>query len=122
MAKKAVGSRKPFTEEEIKYILETPIRNLKDLAFVMGRSYDSLRRKKWKMEHADQDRASKNKYRRQEYNASVADAKNSHIVWARWEEDLILKSKDTDKELSIKLKRTIGSIQAKRSRLLKKGK
>lgn len=122
MAKKAVGTGKPFTEEEIKYILETPIKNLKDLAFMMGRSYDSVRRKKWKMENADRDRASKNQYRRREYNESIADAKNSHIVWTRWEEELILKSKSTDKELSVQLKRTVGSIQAKRNRLLKKGK
>lgn len=122
MAKKAIGLRQPFTEEEIKYIYEAPIRNLKDLAFMMGRSYDSVRRKKWELEHKERDRASKNKYRERENAASAAEAKNSHIVWAKWEEDLILKSKETDKALSIQLKRTIGSIQAKRNRLLKKKK
>lgn len=118
MAKKAIGIRKPFTEEELQYIKETPIRNLKDLAFMMGRSYDSVRRKKWRLDNIERDRASKNRYREKEYNSLKEEAKNTHIVWAKWEEELILKSKETDKELAKRLQRTVGSIQTKRTRLL----
>ena len=100
MAKKKKGQRVPFTEEEIKYIMETPLRNLKDLAFMMRRNYDSLRRKKWALENKERDIAAKKDYKKKVANA-INDGKRMYDYWSQYEKDLIVTSKLSDLELAI---------------------
>lgn len=121
MAKKKKGQRVPFTEEEIKYIMETPLRNLKDLAFMMRRDYDSLRRKKWALENKERDIAAKKDYKKKIANA-INDGKRMYDYWSQYEKDLIVTSKLSDLELAKELNRSVGAIQVKRNRLLKEKK
>lgn len=121
MAKKKKGQRVPFTEEEIKYIMETPLRNLKDLAFMMRRDYDSLRRKKWALENKERDIAAKKDYKKKVANA-INDGKRMYDYWSQYEKDLIVTSKLSDLELAKELNRSVGAIQVKRNRLLKEKK
>lgn len=121
MAKKKKGQRIPFTEEEIKYIMETPLRNLKDLAFMMRRNYDSLRRKKWALENKERDIAAKKNYKKKVANA-INDGKRMYDYWSQYEKDLIVTSKLSDLELAKELNRSVGAIQVKRNRLLKEKK
>lgn len=121
MAKKKKGQRVPFTEEEIKYIMETPLRNLKDLAFMMRRNYDSLRRKKWALENKERDIAAKKDYKKKVANA-INDGKRMYDYWSQYEKDLIVTSKLSDLELAKELNRSVGAIQVKRNRLLKEKK
>lgn len=114
--RKRKTDRIPFTKEELDMIENTELCNLKDLAVFMKRDYDSLRRKKWTMENWVQDRLKKNAYKRRV--AKEIPAPNTHQVWSPAEEDLILTSSLTDKELALELGRSVGSIQVKRARLL----
>ena len=45
---------KPYTQEEIDLILLTPKRNLSLLAEKLGRNAETIRRKRWKLEHEEQ--------------------------------------------------------------------
>lgn len=121
MAKKKKGQRIPFTEEEIKYIMETPLKNLKDLAFMMRRDYDSLRRKKWALENKERDIAAKKNYKKKVANA-INNGKRMYDYWSQYEKDLIVTSKLSDLELAKELNRSVGAIQVKRNRLLKEKK
>lgn len=117
MAKLKKDTRIPFTPEELQYIKDTPALKLKDLAFMLKRSYDSVRRKKWAMENHHRDVQTKlNCKKKTDEEIGVKDDYN---IWTKAEEDLVLNSKLTDRELAIQMKRSIGSIQSKRYRLLK---
>lgn len=118
MARKKKKERIPFTEDEIKFILETPLQNLKDLAFMMKRSYDSVRRKKWALENKARDKRSKKAYRTK-IQYAIKEGKRDYGYWSKMEEELILTSKLPDFELAQQLNRSVSSIQVKRVRLLK---
>lgn len=121
MAKKKKNAAKNYTEEEIQYIIETPMLKLKDLAFILNRSYDSVRRKKWSLENKYRENQSKLAYKKrikEEINGGVRD----YSIWTKSEEELIMTSKLSDTELARQMNRTPGSIQVKRNRLLKEKK
>lgn len=121
MAKKKKNAAKNYTEEEIQYIIETPMLKLKDLAFILNRSYDSVRRKKWSLENKYRENQSKLAYKKrikEEINGGVRD----YNIWTKSEEELIMTSKLSDTELARQMNRTPGSIQVKRNRLLKEKK
>jgi hypothetical protein len=117
MARKKKNIRVPFTEEELQMIREAPLTKLKDLAFVMGREFDSLRRKKWAMENKDRDLRAKLDYKKRLLEELPAKQKNTR--WSVKEEDLIMNSDLTDVEIAKQLGRTVGSVQTKRNRLIK---
>lgn len=119
MAKKDTSKRKPYTQEELKLIREAPMRNLKDLAFSMKRSYASVRRKKWQMDNMEKDRERKREHRRRMHSQTDANAKNKNTVWSKWEENYIMTSKESDMVIAEKLQRTVGAVQIKRNRLKK---
>lgn len=119
MAKKDTSKRKPYTQEELKLIREAPMRNLKDLAFSMKRSYASVRRKKWQMDNMEKDRERKREHRRRMHFQTDANAKNKNTVWSKWEENYIMTSKESDMIIAEKLQRTVGAVQIKRNRLKK---
>ena len=118
MARKKVNTKIPFTEEEIQYIIDTPALKLKDLAFMLKRSYDSVRRKKWALENKHRNTQAKLEYKKR-LQEEINGGNKDYNIWTKSEEELILTSKLTDRELAHKLKRTVGSIQVKRNRLLK---
>lgn len=117
MAKLKKDTRIPFTPEELQYIKDTPALKLKDLAFMLKRSYDSVRRKKWALENPYRDVQTKLECKKKT-NEEIG-VKNDYNIWTKVEEDLVLHSRLTDRELAIQMKRSIGSIQSKRYRLLK---
>ena len=111
--------RKEFTSAELKLIQETPLANIKDLAFMLNRSVASIRRKKWMLENPDRDRDKKKMYRRKVQEETLRNASSNNSRWTKAEEEEILKSKLTDMELAKKLGRTISAIQVKRMRMLR---
>ena len=121
MAKKKPKERIPYTPEELEFIRTTPLVNLKDLAFSMNRSYSSVRRKKWAMEHKEQDVAAKKRYIRKQYE-ELTGGKRGYDFWKPREIILIMESTMTDTELAIELGRSVQSIQIKRHRIMKERK
>lgn len=117
MARKKKNIRIPFTEEELQMIREAPLTKLKDLAFVMGREFDSLRRKKWAMENKERDLKAKLEYKKRLQEELPAKHRNTR--WSVKEEDLIMNSDLSDIEIAKQLGRTVGSVQVKRNRLIK---
>lgn len=117
MAKKKPKDRIPYTPEEIEFIKSTPLIHLKDLAFSMNRSYSSVRRKKWALEHKEQDVAAKKRYLKRQYEA-LTGGKRKYDYWTPREIILIMESVMTDTELAIELGRSVQSIQIKRHRLV----
>lgn len=111
--------RKEFTSAELKLIQETPLANIKDLAFMLNRSVAAIRRKKWMLENPDRDRDKKKMYRRKVQEETLRNASSNNSRWTKTEEEEILKSKLTDMELAKKLGRTISAIQVKRMRMLR---
>lgn len=111
--------RKEFTSAELKLIQETPLANIKDLAFMLNRSVAAIRRKKWMLENPDRDRDKKKMYRRKVQEETLRNASSNNSRWTKAEEEEILKSKLTDMELAKKLGRTISAIQVKRMRMLR---
>lgn len=120
MAKQKKDVRVPFTDEQISQLRVASASDMKRLAEEWGRSYGSLRRKKYNIEHFEEDRIAKRKYKRKLKHKSKS--KYKHTTWTLAEEQEILTSKLTDVELAKKLGRSVASIWAKRSRLMKKGK
>lgn len=108
----------PFTEEEIELIMETGYKNLKDVAYLLKRSVDSVRRKKWMLENTERDRENKKQYRKKLQEKTLATATSNNSRWSKAEEQEVLKSNLTDIELAKKLGRTLSAIQIKRMRLL----
>lgn len=115
MAKKSKSKNIPYTQEELEFIKNSSLKNLKDVAFIIKRSYSSVRRKKWAMDNKDRDVEAKKRYRKdttkklQEENGGKA-----YNYWSNSEIDLIMHSRMTDLELARRLKRTVGAIQSKR--------
>lgn len=122
MAKSKRNERIPFTKEEIEIIKKTPDRNLKDVAFALGRSYDAVRRKKWLLLNKKRDVQAKLEYKERVYKASQKDAKYTNTRWSIAEEQFVLESKLPDIEIAKELKRSVSSIQVKRHRLLQEKK
>ena len=120
MAKKKKNVRVPFTQEQLTQIKEADASELKRLAEEWDRTYESLRRKRYALRNPDEDRVSKRRYKRKLKNK----AKQSYcyMPWTLSEEQEILTSKLTDVEIAKKLGRSVTSVWAKRSRLMKKGK
>lgn len=119
MARKKKTDRIPFTEDEVRQIQESPIQNLRDLAFVMNRSYESVRNKKWRLDHPERTREIDRKYKRQLHDRTTDGGKRNYLYWTKEEIDLILTSKESDLVLAEKLGRSLNCIQTKRHRLLK---
>lgn len=113
--------RVPYSKEEIKLITENSGLKLRDIANIIGRDYDSVRRKKWQLENTGRDAEIKYQYKKR-VQAELSTGEHPYMIWSPAEEEEIMTSKLTDKELAIKMGRTVGSIQVKRNRLLKKGK
>ena len=113
--------RVPYSKEEIKLITENKGLRLRDIANMIGRDYDSVRRKKWQLENMGRDMEIKYRYKKK-IQAELSNGERPYMIWSPAEEEEIMTTKLTDKELAIKLGRTVGSIQVKRNRLLKKGK
>lgn len=118
MAKQNEVNRKPYTKAEIKKIKETSFVRLKDLAFAMNRSYASLRRKKWRLENLEKDREIQNNHKKK-INKELREKSDRYLIWSKAEEEFILTSTLPDVEIARTLKRTVGSVQTKRNRLLK---
>lgn len=112
--------RVPYSKEEIELITENKGLNLRDIANMIGRDYDSVRRKKWRIENMGRDAEARYKYKKK-LQAEFSTGERPYMIWSPAEEEEIMTTKLTDKELAIKLGRTVGSIQVKRNRLLKKG-
>lgn len=121
MAKSSNKYRK-YTEEELQLIQETSNERLADLAFILKRSIDSIRSKKWAMAHPKRSNEIKNKYKKKRYASMPDNAKGFYNLWTKAEEDLIMNSKCTDAELAMQMGRTEGSIQVKRARLMRQKK
>lgn len=113
---------KPYTQEEIDLILLTPKKNLSLLAEKLGRNPETIRRKRWKLEHEEQDRLSRGKSTARAQKENMSSAKFANTRWTKEEEALLLTSKMTDVELAKELKRTVYSISIKRFRLLREDK
>lgn len=113
--------RVPYSKEEIELITENKGLSLRDIANMIGRDYDSVRRKKWRIENMGRDAEAKWKYRKK-LQAERPTGERPYMIWSPAEEEEIMTTTLTDKELAIKMGRTVGSIQVKRNRLLKKGK
>ena len=118
MARKKNKDRIPYTNEEIEYIKEASLKNLKDLAFSMNRSYSSVRRKKWALENKERDVQKKKEYAQRQHLALTGGVR-TYDFWTKQEIELIMKSNLTDQELAKRLQRSIKSIQMKRHRILK---
>lgn len=108
----------PFTDEELEMIREASPQSLRDVAFLMKRSIDSIRRKKWMLENPERDREKKREYRRKLQKETLETAKYNNSRWSKAEEEEVLKSTLPDPELAKKLGRTISAVQVKRLRLL----
>jgi hypothetical protein len=108
----------PFTEEELKMIQEAGSKSLRDIAFLLNRSLDSVRRKKWMLENPERDREKKKEYRRKLQEETLEVAKYNNSRWSKAEEEEVLNSKLPDPVLAKRLGRTISAIQVKRLRLL----
>lgn len=122
MAKKKKQERIPFTKEQVERIRNAKSSNeLKDLAFMFDRSYDSVRRKKWKLENPKQDLETRYEYKAK-VQAELANNKCLNNRWSKVEEELILTSDSTDIELARLLNRTVGAVQVKRVRLMQDAK
>lgn len=120
MAKQKKGVRVPFTPEQLNILRTANASDMKRLADEWGRTYTSLRRKQYNLLHVEEDRIAKRKYKRKLKKKTKNEYK--HMTWTLAEEQEILTSKLTDVELANKLGRSVVSIWAKRSRLMKKGK
>lgn len=118
MAQKKKNSKIPYTEKELQLIKETPIVKLKDLAFLLGRKESSVRRKKWAMENKERDVKAKLEYKKK-INEELTNGERKYNYWSKMEEDFLMESKLTDIEIAKHLKRSLGSIQVKRARLLR---
>lgn len=121
MATKKTGIRVPFTEKEIELIKKTPIKKIKDLAFILNRSPEAVRRKKWALENKKKDVKAKLNYKKKMREALCPEGRK-YMLWSKSEEAFILKSPLPDKEIAKELKRSLGSVQVKRARLLKEQK
>lgn len=117
MAKKGENTRVPFTKEQLAQIEKADALELKRLAEEWGRTYESLRRKRYAMRHSDEDRISKRKYKRKLKHIAKQEG---YISWTKAEELEIMTSELTDVELAKKLGRSVPSVWAKRSRLMRK--
>lgn len=120
MARKKDTDRVPFTPEEIELLKNPPTHEVKDLAFILNRSWSSIRRKRWALLNPEKDKEAGKNYRKKLKEKTNPDDPRQYLIWTKDEEDLILKSKLSDSVLAEKLQRSIGSIQVKRLRLLKK--
>ena len=108
-----------YTQEEMDLIMLTPKKALPALAEKLGRNAESVRRKRWQLDNVEADRLTRRRYvrRAQEEGKDFATYANSR--WTKEEEDLILTSELTDRELAKELQRTVYSIATKRLRLLR---
>lgn len=122
MARGKKNVRIPFTPEQLDLIKKTPERNLKDVAFILNRNYDSVRRKKWQLENRTRDLERKKLYRKRVNDKAKEKAKLDNTRWTVGEEEFILTSNLTDIEIAKELGRTVSSVQVKRTRLLKERK
>ena len=121
MAKSSDKYRR-YTEEELQLIRETSNERLADLAFILKRSINSIKSKKWAMAHPKRSIEIKSKYKKKRYENMPDNAKGFYNLWTKAEEDLIMNSKCTDAELAVQMGRTEGSIQVKRARLMRQKK
>lgn len=70
--------------------------------------------KKWRLLHPDKWLAEKQRYR--EKNGNMGD-KNSGKRWSEDDDDLVMRHSIPDRELAVKIHRSIQAIQIRRSRL-----
>lgn len=122
MARKKDTDRIPFTPEEIELLKNPPTHEVKDLAFILNRSWASVRRKRWALLNPEKDKQMAIDYRQKLKEKANPDDPRQYLIWTKDEEELILKSKLPDSVLAEKLQRSVGSIQTKRLRLLRKKK
>lgn len=121
MAKKNKNERIPYTPEQIQTLLNSEgAKELKQLAQQWGRTYESLRRKRYAVRNKDRDIAAKRRYKSK--LTKRTQGKYKYTTWTLAEEQKILSSKLSDIELAKEMGRTVASIWQKRARLLKKGK
>lgn len=106
--------RQKFSKELTEALLQATPEDLPALALMYNKDVDVLRARKWNLEHKDRFHNHQEGYRKKRRGSD----KNNWSRWAPWEEELILKSKDLDIELSKQLGRTVEAIIQKRSRLL----
>lgn len=71
--------------------------------------------KKYRSHHPEK----RNKERKENYDRGAQYDYNSHKKYSKQEEELILKSKKTDRELAKVMSRSVKAIQAKRARMKK---
>lgn len=108
----------PYTKEEKEMILKAKnAAELKEIAYMLGREYDSIRVRKWKWENHEESNRRDNEYRRKRRERLSPEGRR-YQYWSKEEENIILNSKESDYELAVTLGRTIGAVQAKRIRLL----
>lgn len=108
-----------YTQEEMDLIMLTPKKALPALAEKLGRNAESVRRKRWQLDNVEADRLTRRRYVRRAQEEGKDSATYANSRWTKEEEDLILTSELTDRELAKELKRTVYSIATKRLRLLR---
>lgn len=104
-----------YSKEEIELIQQSPLLSNEDLAFRLDRSVESVRKKRWTLDHPERAYMARKRYH--EKGCSPDDNKLSGCAWSRQEKELLLTSTKTDYELSQELKRSVNAIQSMRARL-----
>lgn len=114
---------KVYSDKELMMIAMMPHEAgaIAEMAKKLGRSPQAIRTKKWKMENKVYNARIQNELRKERKN-KVTDTSTTNQRWSKQEEYMILHSSLTDVKLAQKLKRTLGSVAAKRCRLLKEKK
>ena len=108
----------PYTKEEKEMVMKAKgAAELREVAFLLGRDYDSLRVRQWKWKNKEDSNQKENEYRKKRKEELSPEGRR-YQYWSKMEENLILTSTESDYDLAVKLNRTIGAIQAKRIRLL----
>jgi hypothetical protein len=108
----------PYTKEEKEMIMKAKgAAELKEIAFLLGRDYDSLRVRQWKWRNKEYSVQKESEYKKKRERKLSPEGRR-YQYWSKMEEDLILTSTKSDYDLAVQLNRTVGAIQAKRIRLL----
>lgn len=106
---------KPLTDQEKQMVVDAADpKQLRDLAFVLGRDPETLRRMRWTILNRDKDREYKKTYRKKLRDIQ---SPTYNKPWTLAEMRLILESKEPDTVLATKLGRSMDAIAAKRYRL-----
>lgn len=113
---------KPFTKEELQQILDTPNSELRDLAIILGRSVDSLKRKKYRLLNREKDAQARVEYKKKKQQETLDMAASNNSRWTVAEEEFLLTTTLSDIQAAKELKRTLQAVQIKRKRLLEEKK